>query len=123
MTTREKAPVAAGDICLLCRTNQELYTLQILARQMRIPLSAIRRRSVPLTLTREFHTLMTSLNESAKEIVTGESLFSRIETLIRTEGFSENNLWIAAFRSLLQSYLAEILDSRRPAGGDGEIPA
>jgi ATP-dependent DNA helicase RecQ len=83
---------------------------------MRIPLSVIRRRNVPLILTREFQLLMNALSESTKEIVKGESLASRIEKLIQSKGFSENNLWINSFRSLLQSYLAEILDSRRTVG-------
>ena len=116
LTERPENPVAACDICLLCRTNRELYSLQILGRQMRIPLSVIRRRNVPLTLTREFQMLMNALNESVKEIVKGESLVSRIEELIHSEGFSKQNIWIAAFRSLLDSYLAEILDRQRPVG-------
>lgn len=116
LTEQPEPPVAASDICLLCRTNKELYSLQMLARHMQIPLSVIRRRNIPLTLTREFQSLICALNESAKEIVRGETLTSRLETLIQREGFSDTNLWIESFRSLLNSYLAEILDGRRAIG-------
>ena len=114
LTTSEHSRFAPGDICILCRTNRELYTLQILARQLKIPVTVMRSRRIPLTLTREFRTLMEALKESEKEVIKGASLIARVDELIQEHGFSSNNLWIDAFRSLLQNYLGEILDSRLP---------
>ncbi|MCP4405927.1 MAG: UvrD-helicase domain-containing protein, partial [bacterium] len=110
----EESRFNPADICILCRTNKELYSLQILARQLHIRIHVMRPRKIPLTRTREFYTLMDVLNVSAKELMTGKSLEARVEELIQESGFSANNLWIDAFRNILHNYLGEILDARLP---------
>ena len=116
LTASAQSRFAPGDICLLSRTNRELHILQILARHLKIPVTVMRSRKLPLTRTREFQTLMEALKNAEKEIVTGESLTARVEDLIQEYGFSSHNLWIDVFRSILQNYLGEILDARLPVG-------
>lgn len=104
------------DICILCRSNRELDIMQVMARQMKIPVKAIRQRKQPITATREFQILMETLKTCRDQIVKGEMLRSLVHGLIEQSGFSENNIWLEIFESLLQNYLVEIMDMRLPVG-------
>lgn len=108
--------VSPGDICILCRSNKELDAMQIMARQMRIPVKGIRSRKQPVTATREFQVLMETLKICRNQIIKGDMLRTLVYELIEQSGFSENNIWLEIFKTLLDNYLAEIIDMRLPVG-------
>jgi ATP-dependent DNA helicase RecQ len=112
---KDKA-LSPSDICILCRTNKELDVIQILARHMAIPVKGIRSRKQPLTTTREFQVLIDTLKICRNQILEGSTLRTIVYDLISDSGFSENNIWIEIFRTLLENYLAEIMAMRLPIG-------
>ena len=103
-----------GDICILCRTNHELEVIQIMARDIGIPVKAMRSRNQTVTATREFQVLIETLKMCANQILTGGSLRTLVHGLIEDSGFSKNNMWVDFFKTLLENYLAEIMDMRLP---------
>lgn len=108
--------ITPSQICILCRTNKELDTIQIMARNMSIPVKSIRPRRLPLVYTREFLLLLDLLGSCRQQILKPETLNSLICGLIQDSGFSKNNIWLGTFRSILENYLAEIAGARLPVG-------
>jgi len=108
--------IIPSQICILCRTNRELDTIQIMARNMSIPVKSIRPRRLPLVYTREFLLLLDLLGSCRQQILKPEILNSLICGLIQDSGFSKNNIWLGTFRSILENYLAEIAGARLPVG-------
>ncbi len=83
---------------------------------MRLDVKGLRPTRLPLTLTREFVILMDTLSLCRKQEVKAETLSKLANDLITDTGFSENNIWTDAFRTMLKHYLAETLNARRPIG-------
>ena len=108
--------IIPSQICILCRTNKELDTIQIMARKMSIPVKSIRPRRLPLVYTREFLLLLNLLGSCRQQILKPETLNSLVSGLIQDSGFSANNIWLETFRSIMDNYLAEIAGARLPVG-------
>ncbi len=105
-----------SEICILCRTNRELDTIQIMARKMSLPVKSIRPKRLPLVYVREFFILLDLLGCCRLQILGPETLTRLINELIQESGFAENNIWLGTFRSILDNYLAEIAGARLPVG-------
>jgi ATP-dependent DNA helicase RecQ len=108
--------LSPNDICILCRTNKEVDTIQIMARNMSIPVKGIRSRKQSITATREFQVLIETLKICRNQILKGVTLRTLVHDLIIESGFSKKNIWIEIFKTLLENYLAEIMDMRLPIG-------
>ncbi|MFC1882824.1 ATP-dependent helicase, partial [Thermodesulfobacteriota bacterium] len=108
--------LSPGEICILCRTNKELDVMQIMARHMGIPVKGIRSRKQPISATREFQILIETLKICRNQIIKGVTLRTLVNDLIEQSGFSENNIWLEIFKTLLENYLAEVMDMRLPIG-------
>ncbi len=108
--------LSPGDICILCRTNNELDSIQIMARKVGVPVKGLRSRPLPIIQTREFQVLIKTLNHCGDVIVGGNQLRTMIEGLIEDSGFSKNNIWTEIFKTLFENYLTELGESKLPIG-------
>ncbi|RQD78499.1 RecQ family ATP-dependent DNA helicase [Desulfonatronospira sp. MSAO_Bac3] len=101
------------DICILCRTNQEVFALANLARHAGMELSLMRRRNISLPLVREVHEIMDLLMRCPGSLCTGSEVYDLVMHLM-VESSARSRLWLYHLEIMARDYRDECGSMRRP---------
>ncbi|HKK33012.1 MAG TPA: RecQ family ATP-dependent DNA helicase [Desulfomicrobiaceae bacterium] len=96
-----------GSICILCRTNREMHSLQFLAREINLDLQVIRKRNIPLPHVRELRLVMECLILNGKQECTPKEVREMVDAILEWSGFSADNMWVETLRTLARQYEEE----------------
>lgn len=111
----EEKGYAPEDICILCRTNQEVFTLMRLARNMGQTLQVIRRRELPFTQIREVREILELLVGCGRTICSGHEVRELVETLVReSDVLPRYRLWLSYLEAMAVDYEQEYGKLKQP---------
>ncbi|HDQ39912.1 MAG TPA: RecQ family ATP-dependent DNA helicase [Desulfonatronum sp.] len=105
--------LAPSDVCILCRTNQEVFAITRLARRAGIDVFPVRRRKIPFPAIREIREILELLQRCGKTLCTGREVLQIVEDLV-AETSVRNTLWLDHLLVMARDYRVESGSIRRP---------
>jgi len=105
--------LAPSDICILCRTNQEIFAITRLARRSGIGVFPVRRRKIPFPAIREVREILDLLQRCGTSLCTGREVRQIVEDLV-AETTLRNSLWLDHLLVMARDYQVESGSIRRP---------
>ena len=101
------------DVCILTRTNQEVFAISLLARRMGVEVYPVRRRSLPFPAIQEVHDILTLLARNGSCLCTGQEVHALVVQLIE-ETTVRNRLWLNHLAVIAAEYRDAYPALRRP---------
>ncbi len=102
-----QAMLAAGgapqDICILARTNQEVFALSLLARHRGLDVHPVRRRDIPFPAIREIHDILEMLDRDPARLCTGQETCALVQQMI-DETEVRNRIWLDHLSGMAREY-------------------
>ncbi|WP_051822762.1 RecQ family ATP-dependent DNA helicase [Desulfonatronum thiodismutans] len=105
--------LAPGDVCILCRTNQEVFAITRLARRADIDVFPVRNRRIPFPSIREVKEILDLLLRCGKSLCTGQEVRQFVEDLV-AETMVRNRMWLDLLSVMARDYQEESGSIRRP---------
>ena len=105
--------MAPQDVCILTRTNQEVFAISLLARRMGVEVYPVRRRSLPFPAIQEVHDILTLLARNGSCLCTGQEVHALAVQLIE-ETTVRNRLWLNHLAVIAAEYRDAYPALRRP---------
>ncbi|SDB60630.1 ATP-dependent DNA helicase RecQ [Desulfonatronum thiosulfatophilum] len=105
--------LSPGDVCILCRTNQEVFAITRLARRAGIEVFPVRRRKIPFPAIREVREILELLQRCGRSMCTGREVRELVEDLV-AETTVRNTLWLDHLLVMARDYQEESGSVRRP---------
>lgn len=91
------------DVCILTRTNQELFGISMLARRLGIDVHPVRRRNLPFPAIREIHDILALLARNGSCLCTGQETYALVTQLVE-ETAVRNRLWLDHLAAMAAEY-------------------
>ncbi len=104
---------APGDVCILCRTNQEIFAISRLARRAGIDVCPVRNRRIPFPNIREIKEILDLLQRCGKALCTGMEVRQLVENLA-AESVVHNRMWLDHLLIMARDYQEESGSIRHP---------
>ncbi|TVQ99466.1 MAG: RecQ family ATP-dependent DNA helicase [Desulfovibrionales bacterium] len=104
---------APGDVCILCRTNQEIFAISRLGRRAGIDVCPVRNRRIPFPNIREVKEILDLLQRCGKALCTGLEVRQLVEDLV-SESAVHNRMWLDHLLVMARDYQEESGAIRRP---------
>lgn len=101
------------DVCILTRTNQEVFAISLLARRMNVEVHPVRRRNLPFPAIHEVHGILSILARSGACLCTGQEVHALVLQLIE-ETTIRNRLWLNHLAVIAAEYRDAYPALRRP---------
>jgi ATP-dependent DNA helicase RecQ len=96
------------EICILCRTNQEVFTLMRLARHMGQTVQVIRRRGLPFTQIREVREILDILVRCGRNTCSGHEVRELVTALVHESDVPPSHrLWLSYLEAMADDYERE----------------
>ncbi|WP_052812682.1 RecQ family ATP-dependent DNA helicase [Desulfonatronum thioautotrophicum] len=102
-----------GDVCILCRTNQEVFAISRLARRAGIDVFPVRNRRISFPNIREVKEVLDLLQRCGKSLCTGLEVRQLVEDLA-AESMVHNRMWLDHLLVMAQDFQEESGSIRRP---------
>ena len=109
----EEQGYAAEDICILCRTNQDVFALTRMARNMRVKIFPIRRRGVPFTAIREVREILDILAVCRRSSCSGREIRELVDMLVE-ESDVRCRMWLTYLQTMAVDYQQECTGIKQP---------
>jgi len=105
--------MAPHDVCILTRTNQEVFAISLLARRMGVEVHPVRRRTLPFPAIHEIHDILALLARNGSCLCTGQEVHDLVLQLIE-ETTVRNRLWLNHLAVITAEYRDAYPALRRP---------
>jgi ATP-dependent DNA helicase RecQ len=105
--------LAPNEVCILCRTNQEVFAITRLARRAGIEVFPVKNRRIPFPNIREVREILELLQRCGRSMCTGKEVRELVEDLI-AESPVRNPLWLQHLGVMARDYQEECGSIRRP---------
>ena len=97
---------APEDICILCRTNQEVFGVTCLARKMGLKVFAMRSRRLPFPCIREVQEILDILAICRKSCCSGKDVRELVDMLVE-ESDAQSRIWLVCLQTMAADYEEE----------------
>ncbi|MFP4516551.1 MAG: RecQ family ATP-dependent DNA helicase [Desulfovibrionales bacterium] len=105
--------IPPNEVCILCRTNQEVFAITRLARRAGIQVFPVKNRRIPFPNIREIREILDLLNRCGKSLCTGREVNDLVHDLI-ADTQVRNPLWLEHLSVMARDYQEECGSIRRP---------
>ncbi len=105
--------IPQNEVCILCRTNQEVFAITRLARRAGIQVFPVKNRRIPFPNIREVREILDLLNRCGKSLCTGREVNELVHDLIGDTQV-RNPLWLEHLSLMARDYQEECGSIRRP---------
>jgi ATP-dependent DNA helicase RecQ len=105
--------MAPQDVCILTRTNQEVFGISLLARRLGVQVHPVRRRNIPFPAIHEIHDILALLTGHGSCLCTGQEVHALVVQLIE-ETTVRNRLWLDHLAVMAAEYRDAYPALRRP---------
>ncbi|GAB6112588.1 RecQ family ATP-dependent DNA helicase [Desulfomicrobium salsuginis] len=105
--------MAPQDVCILTRTNQEVFGISLLARRLGVDVHPVRRRNLPFPAIHEIHDILELLERNGSCLCTGQEVHTLVMQMVE-ETTVRSRLWLDHLAVIACEYRDAYPALRRP---------